>query len=395
MEIESSRILSTFEDESKGAESSFTMDSEDQKINLKQDIWSSLPRDAMESVILRLPIRSLMRVRAVCKEWNSAITSEGFTDLYSRIPNRNPWLLIFPQNDGSVGLAYDASSQNWFEIPLSFLPFESRVVATAEGMFCLVPKASLRKVWIVCNPISRSWRELPSPPSIFKLFFVLVGILVDEDAKSFKIVRAGSKLVAEDSEQFILTTEVYDSSLRCWRKGGSILLDAPLSPWKAMSGGILYCVTSSLPYRVLAYDVKGAYWFELKAPMPENLSLARLVDHGDQLLMVGGIGHYGVTSEIGIWKLNSTGAVWKEVGWMPRPYRNDLLNSLSRRFMCIGQGNLLYFSNKKCQGVLQHNLIAKSWQWIPLSPSIVNFHYYMLRGFYFQPRLHTWLHWQL
>lgn len=385
MEIEAPENIRAPDDDDLQVDSMDLSDDEENILN--QEIWSSLPTDAVERVMLWLPIRSLMRVRSVCKGWNSVILSKGFTDLYLQVPNQNPWLLIFPKNDASIGLAYDSSSGSWFELPFSFLPFESRVVATGAGMVCLVPKATHCKVWIVCNPISKFWKELPSPPGLLKLFFLVVGMFVDEDSRSFKIVMAGSKLVAEDSEKFLLTTEVYDSSLLGWRRGGSILLDAPLSPWKATSGGIMYCVTGSLPYRVLAYDVNRGIWFKLRAQLPQNLTSARLVDHQGQLLLVGGIGQHGLTTEIGMWKLNGSGSGWTEVGWMPKQLCNDLLKSLSRRFVCIGQGDLLFFSNKKCQGVLEHNLLRRSWCWIPIAPSVVNFHYYMLRGFHFQPKM--------
>lgn len=372
----------------KNLSSMATDEAGEEQVILKQEIWRSLPNDAIERVMLSLPLLSLLRVRSVCRGWKTAIASKSFIDLYSQNCKQSPWLLIFPNNDASTGLAYDPSSKRWLDLPFRFLPFESKVVATAEGMVCMIPKASHHKEWLACNPISKVWKGIPCPPGLFKLFFLVVGLFVEEDdASVFKIVMAGSELVAEDSEQFNLATEVYDSSLHYWRKGGSMFLDAPLSPWKATCRGVMYCVTGSLPYRVLAYDVKRGVWFEVKAPMPESLTSVRLIDHSGCLLMVGGVGKNGITMEIGMWKLNSTGTGWTELGWMPREYRDDLLQSLSRRFVCIGQGNFLYFNNKRCHAVLEHNILARSWHWIPVNPFFVNIHYHMLRGFHFQPSL--------
>lgn len=358
---------------------------------MNQDIWSSLPNDAIERVMMRLPLVSLVRVRSVCRGWNSAIQSKCFMDLYSQSCKQNPWLLIFPHNDASAGLAYDPSSKRWLDISFRFLPFESRVVATADGILCLVPKSSHHKQWLACNPISKVWTSIPCPPGLFKLFFLAVGLFVEENntASLFKIVMAGSELVAEDSEQFNLATEVYDSRLGYWVKGGSILLDAPLSPWKATCKGVMYCITGSLPFRVLAYDVTKGVWFEVKAQMPNNLTSVRLIDHSGCLLLVGGIGDNGITSTIGMWTLNMTCTKWDEFGWMPQMHCNDLLQTLSRRFVCIGQSNFLYFSNKRCHGVLEHNMQMRSWRWIPVNPFFVNIHYHMLRGFNFQPRLQS------
>eukprot|EP00250_Pteridium_aquilinum_P004986 c15159_g1_i1 orf=299-1570(+) len=371
--------------------SSMATDEAGEEVSLDQETWSFLPNDVVERVVMRLPLVSLFRVRSVCRGWNSAIQSKCFTDMYSRNCKQDPWLLIFPHNDASAGLAYDPSSKRWLDVSFRFLPFESRVVATADGIVCLVPKSSHHKQWLVCNPILKVWTRIPSPPGLFKLFFLAVGLFVEENdnACTFKVVMAGSELIAEDSEQFNLATEVYDSRLGYWVKGGSMLLDAPLSPWKATCKGVMYCITGSLPFRVLAYDVKRGVWFEVKALMPNRLTSVRLIDHNGCLLMVGGIGVSGITSKIGMWTLNTTCTKWIEFGWMPQVHCDDLLQALSRRFICIGQSNFLYFSSKKCLGVLEHNTQTKAWRWIPVNPYFVNIHYHMLRGFHFQPRLQS------
>eukprot|EP00249_Psilotum_nudum_P006680 c19976_g1_i1 orf=146-1366(-) len=354
-------------------------------------ICGALPQDIIDRVILWLPIRSLVRAQSVCKDWNTLICSKRFSNLYRRIPSQLPWLLVFPFDNGNVGLVYDPASYRWFHLSFSFLPCDSRVVATAEGLICSVPKTRMSKVWYVCNPISKSCKELPSPPGLFKLVFLVVGMVVDKDAGSFKIVMAGSELVAEDSEQFILITETYDSTTHCWKRSDILLLDTPLSAWKAVSGGFMYCVTGSVPYGVLAYNIKVGSWSEVRASMPADLTTVRLMDRNGKLLMVGGLGNHGITRDIGVWELQQTGTLseWKEISWMPRDILRDFLKSLSKSFTCIGQGDLIYFSSKKCQRVLEHNFCQKSWRWIPVSPHLVNPHYHLLRGFCCQPRLHV------
>ncbi|KAH7307315.1 hypothetical protein KP509_22G053900 [Ceratopteris richardii] len=344
--------------------------------------------------MLKLPLFSLLRARSVCKGWDKAIQSKYFMDAYSETCKQEPWLLLFPHIDGNKGLAYDPSIKRWLHISFSFLPFESRVVATSDGLLCMVPKSSHHKQWVVCNPISRTYASFSCPPGLFKLFFLAVGLFFEKDSindgiTSFKVVMAGSELVAEDSEQFNLVTEVYDSSLGYWVKGGNMLLDVPLSSWKATCNGMMFCITGSRPYRVLGYNVKGRVWFEVQAKMPANLILLRLVDHNGVLLMVGGLGDDDVINKIGMWTLNPTFSQWVEFGWMPSGVCHDFLQTQSRQFVCIGHSNFLYFSNKRCHGVLMHNILSKSWFWIPVNPFFINIHYYMLKGFHFQPKLYS------
>ncbi|MCO5558712.1 hypothetical protein L7F22_012298 [Adiantum nelumboides] len=366
-------------------------DETEEEVNLKQEIWCKLPNDPIERVILKLPLVSLLQARSVCRGWNMAIQSRPFMDNYAEKCKQDPWLLIFPHYDPSVGLAYDPSSQRWLDISLRFLPVESRVMATSRGTFCMLPKSSHHKQWLVCNPVSKTWTSIPCPPGLYKLFFLAVGLFVEEEvgATIFKVVMAGSELVAEDSQQFNLATEVYDSQMGYWVKGGNLLLDAPLSPWKATCKGIMYCITGHLPFRVLGYDVKKGVWFEVSAQMPENMTTMRLVDHNGILLMVGGIEDNKITSKIGMWMLNATYTKWTEYGWMPPGLCKDLLQTRTGRFVCIGQANILYFSSKRCHGVLEHNTLTRSWRWISVNPFFVNIHYYMHRGFHFCPSLQS------
>ncbi|KAI5063695.1 hypothetical protein GOP47_0022242 [Adiantum capillus-veneris] len=368
---------------------SMAADEREEEVNLQQEIWCKLPDDPTERIILKLPLVSLLRARSVCRGWNLAIQSRRFMDTYAKNCKQDPWLLIFPYNDPSAGLAYDPSSKRWLEISFRFLPVESRVMAMSHGSICMLPKSSHHKQWLVCNPISKAWMSIPCPPGLFKLFFLAVGLFVEEDidATIFKVIMAGSELVAEDSEQFNLATEVYDSRLGYWVKGENLLLDAPLSPWKATCKGVMYCITGHLPFRVMGYDVKRGVWFEVKAQMPENLTTVRLIDHNGVLLMVGGIGDNSITSRIGMWTLNGTNTKWSEYGWMPAGLCHDLLQTRTGRFVCIGQANILYFSSKRCHGVLEHNMLARSWQWISVNPFFVNIHYHMHRGFHFLPSL--------
>lgn len=68
-------------------------------------------------------------------------------------------------------------------------------------------------VLAVCNPMTRTWRELPS--MIHKRLNSLVGIYEEKSTKSYKIVVAGG--TSECGGDYECTTEVYDSLTDSWQ----------------------------------------------------------------------------------------------------------------------------------------------------------------------------------
>lgn len=68
-------------------------------------------------------------------------------------------------------------------------------------------------VLAVCNPMTRTWRELPT--MIHKRLNSLVGIYEDPRTKGYKIVVAGG--TSESGGDYECTTEVYDSATNLWQ----------------------------------------------------------------------------------------------------------------------------------------------------------------------------------
>ncbi|KAJ7546385.1 hypothetical protein O6H91_08G038000 [Diphasiastrum complanatum] len=358
--------------------------------DMLEEIWKDLPSDILERILPWVPVRHLLRLRAVCKDWRSIFSAKSFQKLYSNIYQQEPWLLLFPEDD-TTSLGYDPSSCKWITLPFNFLPLKSRSVASDNGLVCSMPKIGHSGLIYVCNPILKTWREVTRPLVLSRLFFLVIGVIVEKASatasSSFKIVVAGSELISEDSSLFNLTTEVFDSRSSSWRRTGSISVETPISAWKAVSNGVMYCLTRTRPNSVIGYNVAKGLWTKIEAPMPGNMTSVMLIDHRSRLHMVGGVRSQGVAYEICIWELQNKNMEWVEVERMPKELSAELLMSSSKRFTCVGHGDLIYFSSKWFPQILLFSFSQRTWQWLQCCPGLLNPHYCMLRGLSFDPRL--------
>jgi hypothetical protein len=110
--------------------------------------------------------------------------------------------------------AYDPVQNQWHNFPLSFLPPYMRFPLAAVGGLLFVRGGLINAgVLAVCNPMMRTWRELPS--MIHKRLNSLVGIYEEKSTKSYKIVVAGG--TSECGGDYECTTEVYDSLTDSWQ----------------------------------------------------------------------------------------------------------------------------------------------------------------------------------
>ena len=63
------------------AESSAGLDADDEK----PSVSSALPKEVLYMVLSLLPIKSLCRLRCVCKEWRNVLHRRGFRQMYDTV----------------------------------------------------------------------------------------------------------------------------------------------------------------------------------------------------------------------------------------------------------------------------------------------------------------------
>ncbi|BBN01455.1 hypothetical protein MPTK1_2g07520 [Marchantia polymorpha subsp. ruderalis] len=151
--------------------------------SMNSSLWSRLPKEVLEKVLMQLPPVTQFRLRAVSKEWRARLSSVEFLRLSasSSAPSSAPPMLcgldhrILLGNETSDTLAdinvEDAARCTiWknHELDLSFLPAELYDspwdldhYLCADGLWYYNYRKSNEVGTCVLNPMTRTWRILP------------------------------------------------------------------------------------------------------------------------------------------------------------------------------------------------------------------------------------------
>lgn len=121
-----------------------------------------IPDDVYFNILTRLPLRTLLTSKSTSKRWLSLIENPIFTKVHSEQPQ--PGIYIFQRDDiyfdGNLRLHLIdregvASCVSAFVIPQCHAK-----VAYCFGLLCF--RTQINKTFLVCNPSTRGWLELPS-----------------------------------------------------------------------------------------------------------------------------------------------------------------------------------------------------------------------------------------
>ncbi|KAL8053718.1 hypothetical protein ABFX02_05G091400 [Erythranthe guttata] len=135
------------------------------------------PADLLSEILVKLPVKTLIRFTAVSKSWRSIITSAAF--IASHLSNSKNQTLLLTRHgkyskldqfsllkvseDGGFGI----NSSSEIEIPFEFQIEYSRVVGSCDGLVCLSNDIFFRNhsipSIIIWNPSVRNHIALPNP----------------------------------------------------------------------------------------------------------------------------------------------------------------------------------------------------------------------------------------
>ncbi|CAH1414869.1 unnamed protein product [Lactuca virosa] len=320
-----------------------------------EEIWRYFPDDLYEAVIARLPIAAFFRFRSVCRNWNSLLTSDGFTSQCSQFRPPQPWFYTITHENVNSGAMYDPVSRKWHHPILPKIPTNTIFfpVASAGGLLCFLDIG--HRTFYVCNPLTSSFKELPTRSA--KVWQrVAVGMISEKSSGAYKIMWLSS-----NGEY-----EVYNSRNDRWQRLGTMpeCIKLPLSLNLTLqvvaADGWLYFLRSD-PDGIVSFEMDSGVWKEYLIPFPPESRDHALTECGGRIMMVGVVTK-GPASCVCVWELQKMTVLWTEVDRMPNVLCLELYGK-HVKLSCLGNGGLVMFSleSKMTNRLITYDILKKEW----------------------------------
>ncbi|KAA8528964.1 hypothetical protein F0562_033548 [Nyssa sinensis] len=328
---------------------------------MDEQIWKEFPEDLFEAVIARLPIATFFHFRSVCRKWNSLLTSHSFSQQCAQVPQAQPWFYTITHENVITGAMYDPSLKKWRHPTIPAFPTKLIVlpVASAGGLVCFLDIG--HSSFYVCNPLTRSFRELPGR-SVEVWSRIAVGMTLNgrSSSEGYKILWVGC-----DGEY-----EVYDSIKNSWIRPGSMpsTIKLPLSlNFRSQAVSIyetLYFMCSN-PDGIVSYNMVTGVWKQFIIPVPLHLSDHTLAECEGRIMLVGLLTKNAATC-VCIWELQKMTLLWKEVDRMPNIWCLEFYGK-HVRMTCLGNKGLLMLSlrSRQMNRLVTYNVLSREWLKVP------------------------------
>ncbi|TMW99301.1 hypothetical protein EJD97_002788 [Solanum chilense] len=235
---------------------------------------------AKRHILPFLPAKSLMKLRAVSKEWNQWIASpllaynqsSAFQKLsgyfYQRLDNIDDPPILLSLHRSAIGVPSPS---------LRFLPVKVKVLSSSSGLLLCQGKDS----YYVCNPATKDWKKLP-PPQYYHGSDPAVALAFDPQFNIESFYRVVAAVPVLDNP--VVCFEIYCSESDSWRCSPSDCLE--LENTRLAGGGyymkgVAYWRNTS-SNEVLAFDVKNEIPAVLHLPILQSGQRGALTQIGDE-----------------------------------------------------------------------------------------------------------------
>uniref|UniRef100_A0A7N2LGL4 F-box domain-containing protein n=1 Tax=Quercus lobata TaxID=97700 RepID=A0A7N2LGL4_QUELO len=198
-----------------------------------------LPDDlVINNILTRLPVKSVMRFRRVCKSWYSSIKTSDFIDTHLsnyKDSHDNGYVIHMPsvRNTSSYRSPSSSSSSNT-SIPVCTVAFDctfdkisdvripfdvnfNQIVGSCNGLLCVANSGNVIYLW---NPSIRKFKRLPDT-LLGQLDNVTLGFAYHPENNDYKVVRISSTPFGAPVSYHEI--EVYTLSSDSWRRVGITL----------------------------------------------------------------------------------------------------------------------------------------------------------------------------
>ncbi|CAM0953988.1 unnamed protein product [Alopecurus aequalis] len=184
----------------------------------------SLPEEMVEQVLLRLPVKSIIRFQAVCHSWSAMLSSDEFRSLHRAMckaaPTATPRLLRISPTPGFDSTAVHSCSPLDPREDLLFTLDHARgnfveVVTPAPCRGLTLLYDAIPPAYYICNAATREVTRLP--PFIDTNNRSTAGLGYDARTRKYKVVRMINGMI---NEKEMIKCQVYTAgggSGDCWR----------------------------------------------------------------------------------------------------------------------------------------------------------------------------------
>lgn len=258
-----------------------------EEIPMEPSVWERLPEEILELVLARLPLKSILRLRTVCHKWNRLPLSKRFVRLHSISEHFSPGFVMCARRSFMRSEDLERSGSNlghrigitkWLRLPFkvgSKLSIPSgfiRLEASAGNLLCFSEFKEWRSGpvnYYVCNPVTRSCRNLPE--RVEKGATQLAGMTVDADSGHYKVliaVSAGGQTTNDQPLQKLFA-DVYDSRTDQWNRAQKMSPVAKVVPGSLAvfcKGEFFWLVSSQSGTGLLIFNMEREDWRAIHLP---------------------------------------------------------------------------------------------------------------------------------
>ncbi|KAL3508921.1 hypothetical protein ACH5RR_028322 [Cinchona calisaya] len=187
-----------------------------------------IPTDILREILRRLPVKSLIRFRCVCRSWCAFITSPEFIALHlSRryhADDTNILIMLFIQETKKYVLSFHSNNESLdtiapdLEVPIFHDFGTAGLLGPSNGIVCI----ATRKDICLFNPATRKFRRLPDCPFGCPQDFFRCsehsGFGYDPITNDYKVIRLVMLWHLEDRHTYAFRAEIYNLSTNAWRE---------------------------------------------------------------------------------------------------------------------------------------------------------------------------------
>ncbi|KAK9285977.1 hypothetical protein L1049_025179 [Liquidambar formosana] len=284
--------------------------------------WCDMPGDILISILSRLPVKSLVRFRCVCKSWHALFSDPNFMDIHLNqtcANNKEGYVLIHHQERDEDKLSIHCD-ETFVEHTVLELPFNRSyrsfaVEGYCRGLLCLSCPLILPSPIYLWNPAIRKLKALPCSLSPFFKMYIAFGFV--PQINDYRVLKfrydvssygLGLKVPSE--------VEIYSLSTNSWKVIQNVvpyMIRSCCCPQDSVVNGVVHWVARMTMVHntslfILSFDMDREVFGEIKLPecsredivlekaaMVDSLSLFVCSQVGDKKrLVVWVMKEYGV-----------------------------------------------------------------------------------------------------